>query len=113
MVKIRYIEPTLEVTMSFNDTPDKNYIRDFFVKYAKVHSRSSEENPGKTPSTPEQIEFGKIIAEDFKKIGINDVEQDKNGYVIARIKGNISAPCVAFIAHLDTYHGTKGDELCQ
>ena len=103
------MESTLEVTMNFNDTPDKNYIKNVFVKYAKIHSRSSEENPGKTPSTPEQIELGKVIVEDFKKLGINDVEQDKNGYIVARVKGNTSAPCVAFIAHLDTYQGTKGD----
>ncbi len=95
--------------MKFNDAPDKNYIKDMFVKYAKVHSRSSDENPGKTPSTPEQIEFGKIVVQDLKDLGVTDVEQDKNGYIIARLKGNTNAPAIAFISHLDTYHSTKGD----
>ena len=95
--------------MKFNDAPDRNYIKDIFVKYAKIHSRSSEENPGKTPSTPVQIEFGKVVVQDLKSLGITDVEQDANGYIVARIKGNTNAPTVAFISHLDTYHSTKGD----
>ncbi len=95
--------------MKFNDAPDRNYIRDIFVKYAKIHSRSSEENASKTPSTPEQIEFGKIVVQDLKGLGITDIEHDQHGYIVARIKGNTDAPTIAFIAHLDTYHSTKGD----
>jgi len=94
--------------MKFNDTVNKDYIKEMFIKYAKIQSNSSENNPGKTPSTPEQIELGKIIVHDLKALGVKEVEQDKNGYVIARIKGNTQAPTVAFISHLDTYHSTNG-----
>jgi tripeptide aminopeptidase len=48
------------------------------------------------------MELGKIIVNDFKKLGITDVEQDKNGYVIARVKGDLKTPAIGFIAHLDT-----------
>ena len=94
--------------MKFNDTVNKDYIKEMFIKYAKIQSNSTENNPGKTPSTPEQIELGKIIVHDLKALGVKEVEQDKNGYVIARIKGNTQAPTIAFISHLDTYHSTNG-----
>lgn len=89
---------------------DADFLQNIFIKYAKVESNSVE-NTGKVPSSEGQIILGKIIIEDLKKLGINDVEQDKHGYVIARVKGNTSAPTVAFIAHLDTYHSTSGKDV--
>lgn len=89
---------------------DTNYIQDIFIKYAKVESNSVED-AGKVPSSEGQIEMGKIVMNDCKAMGINDVEQDKNGYVVARIKGNTNAPTIAFITHLDTYSGTNGKNV--
>jgi len=89
---------------------DSNYIQSIFIKYAEVESNSVEDT-GKVPSSEGQLTLGKIIIEDLKKLGITDVEQDKNGYVVARVKGNTKAPTIAFIAHLDTYHGTNGKNV--
>ena len=89
---------------------DANYLQSIFIKYAEVESNSVEDT-GKVPSSEGQIVLGKIIVEDCKKLGITDVEQDKNGYVVARVKGNTKAPTIAFIAHLDTYHGTNGKNV--
>ena len=86
---------------------DAKYIQDMFVKYAEMESNSVE-GATKVPSTDTQLVLGKVIVEDLKGLGITDVEQDKNGYIVARVKGNVKAPTVAFIAHLDTYHGTNG-----
>lgn len=89
---------------------DLNYMKDVFVKYVRVGSNSAE-NAGKVPSTEGQIELGKVIMGDFKKLGVTDATQDKNGYVIGRLPGNVKAPTVAFIAHLDTYPSTPGDNV--
>ena len=86
---------------------DSNYIQNMFIKYAEVESNSVEDSK-KVPSSEGQIILGKIIMEDLKKLGVTDVEQDSNGYVVARVKGNTTAPTIAFIAHLDTYHSTNG-----
>jgi len=89
---------------------DSNYIQSIFIKYAEVESNSVED-AGKVPSSEGQIVLGKIIIEDLKKLGVTDVEQDSNGYVVARVKGNTKAPTIAFIAHLDTYHSTNGKNV--
>jgi len=86
---------------------DTKYIQDMFIKYAEVESNSVD-GAAKVPSSIGQIKLGKMIVSDFKKLKVLKVEQDKHGYVIARIKGNVKAPTVAFIAHLDTYYETNG-----
>lgn len=86
---------------------DLSYLQDIFLKYTAIDSPSAE-GQNKVPSTNEQIEFGKVIVEDLKKLGIKDIEQDKHGYIVARVKGNTKAPTIALIAHLDTYHSTNG-----
>jgi len=89
---------------------DRDYLLDTFIKYVKVET-TSQEDAKTVPSTPGQIELGKIIVDDFKKLGITDVEQDKNGYVIARVKGNVKAPAIGFIAHLDTATDCSGKNV--
>ncbi len=80
---------------------DSKYLLDSFIKYIKIDS-ASKEGAKTVPSTKGQLELGKVLVKDFKALGIKDVSQDKNAYVIARVKGNIKAPTIAFIAHLDT-----------
>lgn len=80
---------------------DRDYLLDAFIRYVKINT-TSKEITDTIPTTKGQIELGKIIVQDLKKLGISDVEQDKNGYVVARVKGNTKAPAIGFIAHLDT-----------
>jgi tripeptide aminopeptidase len=80
---------------------DSKYLLDSFIKYVKIDT-SSKEGVKTVPSSKGQIELGKLLLKDFRGLGLKDVKQDKNGYVIARIKGNTQAPAIAFIAHLDT-----------
>jgi len=89
---------------------DSKYLCDVFVKYAKVESNSAE-GATKTPSTEGQFTLGRIIVEDFKKLGVTDVVQDEHAYVVARVKGNTKAPAISFIAHLDTYPETNGKNV--
>lgn len=80
---------------------DRDYLLDAFIRYVKINT-TSKEITDTIPTTNGQIELGKIIVQDLKKLGITDVEQDKNGYVVARVKGSTKAPAIGFIAHLDT-----------
>ncbi len=86
---------------------DLNYLKNIFIKYVKVDTQANEESK-KTPSSDGQLELGKIIVEDLKTLGIVDSKQDKNGYVVGRVKGNTKAPTICFIAHLDTVQGISG-----
>ena len=74
-----------------------------FKKYIAVDTKADPNNEN-CPSSEGQLELGKIIVEDLKEIGLEDVKQDENGYVYATLKSNIDkeVPTIGFIAHLDT-----------
>lgn len=80
---------------------DRDYLLDAFIRYVKINT-TSKEITDTIPTTKGQIELGKTIVQDLKKLGISDVEHDKHGYIVARVKGNTKAPAIGFIAHLDT-----------
>lgn len=64
----------------------------------------SDANSKTYPSTKTQIEFGKILANKCKLIGLSNVEIDENGYVLATLPANDNSftDKIAFIAHMDT-----------
>ena len=75
-----------------------------FKKYIAVDTKS-DENSETVPSTKGQLELGKILVEDLKEIGLEDVKQDENGYVYATLPSNIDnkdVPTIGFVAHFDT-----------
>lgn len=74
-----------------------------FKRYIAVDTKS-DENSETVPSTKGQLELGKIIVEELKEIGLDDVVQDENGYVYATLPSNTNreVPTIGFIAHFDT-----------
>jgi tripeptide aminopeptidase len=54
--------------------------------------------------------FAQSLANELKSIGLEDVEVDKNGYVMATLPANCteSLPTIGFIAHLDTSPDMSG-----
>ncbi|MDD4921200.1 MAG: peptidase T [Bacteroidales bacterium] len=76
---------------------------DRFLKYVQKDTQS-DENTDLVPSTPAQMAFAKDLTEELKKIGLQDVILDENGYVMATLSANTDEvrPVVGFIAHMDT-----------
>ena len=83
-----------------------------FLKYVSIHTMS-DENTGLVPSTPQQMEFAKILAEELKDMGMQDVSLDKKGYLMATLPSNIDkdVPTVGFISHLDTSPDMSGKNV--
>jgi tripeptide aminopeptidase len=83
-----------------------------FIRYAKINTRS-DENSKACPSTPGQLELGRMLAEEMKEIGLQDISVDENGYVMASLPANISkdVPVMGFLAHLDTSPDGKADRV--
>jgi tripeptide aminopeptidase len=82
-----------------------------FVKYIKIDSKSDPES-ATTPSTEKQWNIARVLVEDLKEIGMQDVEIDEHAYVYATLPSNIDkeVPTIGFIAHFDTapdYSGTN------
>ena len=84
-------------------------VHERFLEYVKVDTKSDEETRT-TPSTKGQLELGKILAEELKSIGLQDVRIDEFGYVYGTVKGNIDkkVPTVGFISHMDTAPDMSG-----
>ena len=81
-----------------------------FLKYVTFDTQSDEKS-GTVPSTSTQMDFAKILLEEVKDLGIEDVHLSDRGYVYGSIPANIqkhSVPAIGFIAHMDTADTFKG-----
>ena len=87
-------------------------VHERFLEYVKVDTKSDEETRT-TPSTKGQLELGKILADELKSIGLQDVRIDEFGYVYGTVKGNIDkkVPTVGFISHMDTAPDMSGSNV--
>ncbi len=81
----------------------KNEIITRFKTYAQVDTQS-DENRTTCPTTVGQLTLGRMLAEELKEIGMQDVTIDDNGYVMATLPSNTDkdVPTIGFLAHLDT-----------
>lgn len=79
------------------------HIIDRFVKYITIDTQSNPNNPD-FPSTEKQWDLAKILVDDLKAIGMQNVTLDDNCYIMATLHGNVShkVPTIGFIAHIDT-----------
>ncbi|MHA6253108.1 peptidase T [Oceanobacillus sp. CAU 1775] len=71
--------------------------------YAKIDTQSNEDSET-TPSTPGQFDLVEVLTKELKEIGMEDVESDDNGYLMATLPANTDKdiPTIGFLAHLDT-----------
>lgn len=76
---------------------------DRFFSYIKQDTQSDSKT-GLVPSTPGQMNFAKNLVAELKTFGLQDVDVDDNGYIMATLPSNINhkVPVVGFISHMDT-----------
>jgi len=82
-----------------------------FTNYIKIDTQSDPNNPA-FPSTEKQWNLAKLLVEELKEIGLEEISLDENCYVMATLPSNVDfvVPTIGFIAHLDTspdYSGTN------
>lgn len=79
-------------------------LTDRFLKYVKIDTQS-DENSTTVPSSPKEVAFLAELAEELKRIGLENVRTMADGYVFAELSSNIenaNIPTIGFIAHVDT-----------
>ena len=78
-------------------------ITERFLKYVSF-TTTSDDNTKMTPSTPGQMIFAQYLVEELKSIGLQEVDLDNNGYIMATLPANTdkSIPVIGFISHMDT-----------
>ncbi len=85
---------------------------DRFCRYVQIDTQAREE--AKTyPSSPGQLELGKLLVQELQALGVKDAAADEHGIIMATIPATTmrSAPTIAFVAHLDTSPETSGKNV--
>ncbi len=82
-----------------------------FLTYVKIDTESSEDSAS-TPSTEKQHDLAKLLVNQLKKMGAEEIVYDQEHcYVYASIpasKGCEKAPMIGLIAHMDTAPAVTG-----
>lgn len=72
-----------------------------FFRYAAVSSQS-DAAARTLPSSPGQLELARLLAGELRGLGLQDVHLGEHGILTARRPGEVAAPKIGFVAHLDT-----------
>jgi tripeptide aminopeptidase len=82
---------------------------DRFCRYVRIDTQA-DESARTYPSSPGQLELGRMLAGELRAMGLRDAEQDEHGIVLATIPATAgtSGPAIAWIAHVDTSPETSG-----
>lgn len=80
-----------------------------FLKYVKTATDSNPESE-QCPSSEIQWDLAKIIVEDLKELGLEEISLDDNCYIMAKLPANCDdkIPTIGFIAHMDTAPSYNG-----
>jgi tripeptide aminopeptidase len=89
-----------------------NTLLDRFVRYARIGTQS-DEKATTYPSSPGQLELGRLLARELAETGLKNATQDEFGIVLATVPATVphSAPVIAWIAHVDTSPETSGHNV--
>jgi tripeptide aminopeptidase len=82
---------------------------DRFLRYVRIDT-TAREGVDTYPSSPGQLELGRLLTEELRAIGLDDAEQDAHGIVMATLPATArhDVPVVALCAHVDTSPETTG-----
>lgn len=84
-----------------------------FLRYVQIDTQSREGVEDRYPSTEKQKDLCRLLVEELKSLGADEVEMDQYGYVTATVPGNVSVensniPVIAFLGHVDTSPEVSG-----
>ncbi len=80
-----------------------------FLRYVVIDTTAND-GAGIYPSSPGQLELGKLLVKELRETGVADAAQDEHGLVMGTVPATVDepTPVVAFNSHLDTSPETTG-----
>jgi tripeptide aminopeptidase len=80
-----------------------------FCRYVRIDTQADESSQT-YPSTPGQLELGRLLVTELLAQGVEDAAADEHGIVMATLPATAGckAPTMAWVAHLDTSPETSG-----
>ena len=87
-------------------------VTDRFLDFVKYDTQS-DELTDMTPSSPGQMEFAVYLKSVLTGMGLEEVDLDDNGYLMATLPANTEKdiPTIGFIAHMDTSPDMSGKHV--
>jgi tripeptide aminopeptidase len=85
---------------------------DRFCRYVRINTQSNEA-ASTYPSSPGQLELGRMLVEELHAIGVQDAAADHHGIIMGTVPATVSGPVptIAWLAHLDTSPETSGKNV--
>src|ERR1700749_4054371 len=73
-----------------------------FQRYVRVDTQARRDAAG-SPSTPGQLELGRLLVDELTELGIAGAALDDDGFVFATLPatGEAAMPAIGLIAHMD------------
>ena len=79
-----------------------------FERYVRIESTAARSRTG-SPSTPGQLDMGRLLVDELLAAGLEDAFLDDNGYVVATLPATVEdAPVIGLVAHVDTSPDAPG-----
>ncbi len=87
-----------------------------FLRYVQIDTQSRRDRSS-SPSTPGQLDLGRLLVDELREAGLDDARLDDNGYVVATLAGaggnggTGDARAIGLIAHMDTSPDAPGNSV--
>jgi tripeptide aminopeptidase len=78
-----------------------------FLRYVRIDTQGAYRMP-RRPSTDKQLDLSRLLLEELRELGLEDVHLTDGSAVFASLPGADSAPVVGLIAHVDTTPDVTG-----
>jgi tripeptide aminopeptidase len=79
-----------------------------FLRYVRVDTQA-DHTSATYPSTRGQLDLSRLLADELRGLGLEDVELADYGYVFATLPGAAGAPRVGLLAHVDVAPDVPGN----
>ncbi len=100
--------------MNTNLNPPSESVVDRFLRYVRIDTQSRE-GASTTPSTEGQWELVRLLADELRELGAQDVSVSEQCTVYATVPANVEdadrVPVVGFLAHVDTSPAVSGKDV--
>jgi tripeptide aminopeptidase len=81
-----------------------------FLRYVRVDTQSDPSSET-YPSTAKQLDLLRLLEQELRELGLEEVDLDEHGYVMATLPATADGdvPTIGLVAHVDVYPGVPGD----
>ena len=91
---------------------NKDQLLQRFLRYVQIDTTARPETDD-YPSSPGQLELGRLVVEELLAMGVKDARQNEHGIILATIPATIdgATDTIAWCSHLDTSPETSGADV--